>query len=134
MTSIEAGRFYGPYEDALKGLDEAVKRERERAWEVAGFPADLASRSSNRAKRQAPRARCASSTVPILPVSSTRFQRRSSALFESRFPCSLKSSAIHRYEQRHAISWQARVTGSWRFYFRIEDDAYQALTIHSHPK
>jgi mRNA-degrading endonuclease RelE of RelBE toxin-antitoxin system len=30
--------------------------------------------------------------------------------------------------------WQARVTGSWRFYFRIEDDAYQVLTIHSHPK
>jgi mRNA-degrading endonuclease RelE of RelBE toxin-antitoxin system len=38
-----------------------------------------------------------------------------------------------KYDQARDI-WQARVTGSWRFYFRIEDDAYQVLTIHSHPK
>ncbi len=30
--------------------------------------------------------------------------------------------------------WQARVTGSWRFYFRIEGDTYELLTIRSHPK
>jgi hypothetical protein len=30
--------------------------------------------------------------------------------------------------------WQARVTGSWRFYFRIEGDTYQMLSIRSHPK
>ena len=30
--------------------------------------------------------------------------------------------------------WQARVTGAWRFYFRIEGDTYQLLTIRAHPK
>ena len=30
--------------------------------------------------------------------------------------------------------WQARVSGSWRFYFRIEGDIYQLLTIRAHPK
>jgi AbrB family looped-hinge helix DNA binding protein len=30
LDDLEAGRFHGAYEDAVKGLDEAVKRERER--------------------------------------------------------------------------------------------------------
>jgi mRNA interferase RelE/StbE len=30
--------------------------------------------------------------------------------------------------------WQARVTGSWRFYFAIEGDTYRLLEIKSHPK
>jgi hypothetical protein len=30
--------------------------------------------------------------------------------------------------------WQARVTGSWRFYFRIEGDTYVLDTIMSHSK
>jgi len=30
--------------------------------------------------------------------------------------------------------WQARVTGSWRFYFKIESDAYVILDIIPHPK
>jgi hypothetical protein len=30
--------------------------------------------------------------------------------------------------------WQARVTGSWRFYFLIEDDAYIVQDIICHPK
>jgi hypothetical protein len=30
--------------------------------------------------------------------------------------------------------WQAWVTGSWRFYFIIEDDAYILLDIIRHPK
>lgn len=30
--------------------------------------------------------------------------------------------------------WQARVTGSWRFYFTVEGDTYQLHEIKSHPK
>ncbi|MBI4490961.1 MAG: hypothetical protein HY694_17900 [Deltaproteobacteria bacterium] len=30
--------------------------------------------------------------------------------------------------------WQARVNGGWRFYFRIEGDAYILLDIIPHPK
>ena len=30
--------------------------------------------------------------------------------------------------------WQARVTGNWRFYFRIEDDCYYILNVEKHPK
>ena len=30
--------------------------------------------------------------------------------------------------------WQARATGSWRFYIRIDGDTYLLLTIRSHPK
>ncbi|MBI1984121.1 MAG: hypothetical protein HYS61_07985 [Acidobacteria bacterium] len=30
--------------------------------------------------------------------------------------------------------WQARVDGGWRFYFRIEGDAYFMLDIIPHPK
>ncbi len=30
--------------------------------------------------------------------------------------------------------WQARVTGSWRFYFRVEGDTYVLDTIMAHPK
>jgi mRNA-degrading endonuclease RelE of RelBE toxin-antitoxin system len=30
--------------------------------------------------------------------------------------------------------WQARVTGSWRMYFAIEDDTYVFLDIIPHPK
>lgn len=30
--------------------------------------------------------------------------------------------------------WQARVTGSWRFYFTIEGDTYRLHEIKAHPK
>jgi mRNA interferase RelE/StbE len=30
--------------------------------------------------------------------------------------------------------WQARVTGSWRFYFTIEGDTCRLLEIRAHPK
>lgn len=30
--------------------------------------------------------------------------------------------------------WQARVTGSWRFYFTIEGDSYCLHEIKAHPK
>lgn len=30
--------------------------------------------------------------------------------------------------------WQARVTGSWRFYFRIEGGCYYIISVQKHPK
>ena len=30
--------------------------------------------------------------------------------------------------------WQARVNGGWRFYFRIEGDAYHLVDLIPHPK
>jgi hypothetical protein len=38
-----------------------------------------------------------------------------------------------KYNEQRGI-WQARVTGSWRFYFRIEGDTYILDTIIAHPK
>ncbi len=38
-----------------------------------------------------------------------------------------------KYDETRDI-WQGRVTGSWRFYFRIEGDTYQFLGVRSHPK
>jgi hypothetical protein len=33
-----------------------------------------------------------------------------------------------------ATRWQGRGTRGWRFYFRIEDDAYVVLDIMAHPE
>jgi len=38
-----------------------------------------------------------------------------------------------KYDEARDI-WQGRVTASWRFYFRIQDDTCQFLDIRSHPK
>jgi mRNA-degrading endonuclease RelE of RelBE toxin-antitoxin system len=38
-----------------------------------------------------------------------------------------------KYDETRGI-WQARVTGSWRFYFTIEGDAYHLHDIIPHPK
>jgi len=38
-----------------------------------------------------------------------------------------------KYDEARDI-WQARVTRGWRFFFRIEDDAYRLLDIIAHPK
>jgi mRNA-degrading endonuclease RelE of RelBE toxin-antitoxin system len=35
---------------------------------------------------------------------------------------------------KNADVWQARVTGSWRFYFVINNDTYVILSIKQHPK
>ena len=37
-----------------------------------------------------------------------------------------------KYDEARDI-WQARVTGSWRFYFRIQGDTYVLLDVISHP-
>ncbi len=38
-----------------------------------------------------------------------------------------------KFDEAHDIC-QARVTGAWRFSFRIEGDTYQLLTITRHPE
>ena len=38
-----------------------------------------------------------------------------------------------KYDQSQDV-WQARVTGSWRFYFRIVGDTYRLEEIRTHPK
>jgi hypothetical protein len=38
-----------------------------------------------------------------------------------------------KYDEIRGL-WQARVTGSWRFYFRIEADAYVLDTVRPPPK
>jgi plasmid maintenance system killer protein len=38
-----------------------------------------------------------------------------------------------KYDESRDI-WQARVNGGWRFYFKIEGDAYQLIDLIPHPK
>ncbi len=47
----------------------------------------------------------------------------------------LRHPSLHakKYDES-ADLWQARVTGSWRFYFKIEGDTYRLEEIRSHPK
>ena len=47
----------------------------------------------------------------------------------------LKHPGLHakKYDEAQNI-WQARVNGGWRFYFRIQGDAYVLESIRSHPK
>jgi len=38
-----------------------------------------------------------------------------------------------KYDESRGL-WQARVTGSWRFYFLVEADIYLLTEIKAHPK
>jgi mRNA-degrading endonuclease RelE of RelBE toxin-antitoxin system len=38
-----------------------------------------------------------------------------------------------KYDESRDL-WQARVSGSWRFYFKIQGDTYRLEEIRSHPK
>ena len=38
-----------------------------------------------------------------------------------------------KYDESGDI-WQARVNRDWRFYFKIEEDAYRILKVMPHPK
>lgn len=38
-----------------------------------------------------------------------------------------------KYDEARDI-WQARATGGWRFYFRIENDVYHLIDLMPHPK
>ncbi len=50
-------------------------------------------------------------------------------LFDLRHP----SLRAKKYDATRGV-WQARVTGSWRFYFVIKGDVYRVLSIIPHPK
>ena len=43
------------------------------------------------------------------------------------------SLRIKKFSEAEDI-WQARVTGNWRFYFKISGDIYYLLNISPHPK
>ena len=47
----------------------------------------------------------------------------------------LRHPSLHakKYDES-ADLWQARVTGSWRFYFKIAGDTYRLEEIKAHPK
>ncbi|HEY3444394.1 MAG TPA: hypothetical protein VGK29_26825 [Paludibaculum sp.] len=47
----------------------------------------------------------------------------------------LRHPSLHakKYSEAQDI-WQARINRSWRFYFTIQGDAYEIITIIPHPK
>ena len=47
----------------------------------------------------------------------------------------LRHPSLHakKYDESRDL-WQARVTGSWRFYFKIEGDTYRLEEMKAHPK
>lgn len=38
-----------------------------------------------------------------------------------------------KYDEARDI-WQGRISGSWRFYFKISEENYEIITIIKHPK
>ncbi|MFI5176481.1 MAG: hypothetical protein ACHQKY_16600 [Terriglobia bacterium] len=58
------------------------------------------------------------------------FDKQSALLLENPHHPSLRTK---KYGIAGSL-WQARVTGSWRFYFTIEGDAYRLHEIRRHPK
>jgi mRNA interferase RelE/StbE len=58
------------------------------------------------------------------------FQKQAALLLQNMRHPSLRAK---KYDEAQDI-WQARVSGDWRFYFRIEGDIYYLLNIRSHPK
>ena len=64
------------------------------------------------------------------PVIHRAFEKQVALLLRDLRHPSLRAK---KYDEANDI-WQARVTGAWRFYFRIEGDTYQLLTIRAHPK
>ncbi|MEW5874531.1 MAG: hypothetical protein AB1752_05040 [Candidatus Zixiibacteriota bacterium] len=57
-------------------------------------------------------------------------ERRLALLTENLRHPSLKAK---KYDEARDI-WQARVNRDWRFYFRIEGDAYWLIDVMPHPK
>ena len=47
----------------------------------------------------------------------------------------LRHPSLHakKYSEAEDV-WQARVNRNWRFYFTIQGDAYEIITIIPHPK
>jgi mRNA-degrading endonuclease RelE of RelBE toxin-antitoxin system len=59
-----------------------------------------------------------------------RFEKQAAFLLENLRHPSLRAK---KYDEARDI-WQARVDGSWRFYFQIRGDTYDLLNITPHPK
>jgi len=59
-----------------------------------------------------------------------RFEKQVAYLLEKLRHPSLRAK---KYEEARDI-WQARVDGSWRFYFQIRGDTFYLLNIIPHPK
>ena len=64
------------------------------------------------------------------PAIRRAFDKQSALLLENRQHPSLRAK---KYGGAGDL-WQARVTGSWRFYFTIEGDSYCLHEIKAHPK
>jgi hypothetical protein len=58
------------------------------------------------------------------------FDKQSLLLLQNLRHPSLRAKKYDEGEDK----WQARVTGDWRFYFRIVDGSYIVTEIISHPK
>jgi mRNA-degrading endonuclease RelE of RelBE toxin-antitoxin system len=58
------------------------------------------------------------------------FDKQSSLLLRNMQHPSLRAKKYNEAEDK----WQGRVTGSWRFYFKIVDDSYVMQDITRHPK
>lgn len=58
------------------------------------------------------------------------FDKQSLLLLHNLRHPSLRAKKYNEAEDK----WQARVTGAWRFYFRIVGDAYIMTDIIAHPK
>ncbi len=58
------------------------------------------------------------------------FDKQSALLLQDLRHPSLRAKKYDAAKDR----WQARVTGSWRFYFTIEGDTYVIKDITPHPK
>lgn len=74
------------------------------------------------------RALAALATAP-LPVQKAFIKQVNFLVRDLRHP-GLHAKKYDEAEDR----WQARVTGDWRFYFRIVGDSYHILDITPHPK
>ena len=77
---------------------------------------------------------------PLFSTHFVRAYRSASISIQSTFDKQLRF-LLHdiRHPSLHtkkydAIRWQARVTKDWRFYFRIQEDAYIILDMIHHPK
>ena len=64
------------------------------------------------------------------PAVQRAFEKQSLLLLQDLRHPSLRAK---KYDESKDL-WQARVTGAWRFYFRIERDTYILEEIKAHPK
>jgi hypothetical protein len=58
------------------------------------------------------------------------FDKQSALLLQDLRHPSLRAK---KYDEGQGL-WQARVTGSWRFYFKVIGDTYRLEEIKAHPK